>query len=414
MSNSETAQTTADAAVEDAAAKALKKQASTAVNDPDRFKFGVLIRAKFIGVEDVKKETGDDVCQTSMVKLKAVVLAKKEHKRRICVKVNLDGVEIVDEKTNESLYTHSVNRISYIARDINDPRAIGYIYKNGNNEFQYFAIKTIGQAQELFNTLKDLFEVVLEMRNQKKKQETEESSSNNKSDEAKGEEEEEANNNLTSQLSAENTEDLEKRLTQMKEQEQQNSLLDIAFDAPVEPPKEEKKESILDEFGGLDLSTPAAAAPAATSSASNDLFNLFDAPASKPAAPSTGLNAPTTLLSNSSNYSALSSLSSPSSPFGGQAPFGSPQPPNRPPLPPFPSQMGSPMMMGQPQANPMMMMGQPFQPQQQQPNPFGNMMMQQPPPNQFGMQPQMGVPPRPPMNQQQPAQRPTLSPNFPF
>ena len=282
MSNTETAQTAASAADSDDASKTLKKQGSTAVNDPDRFKFGVLIRAKFIGVEDVKKETGDDVCQTSMVKLKAVVLAKKEHKRRICVKVNLDGVEIVDEKTNESLYTHSVNRISYIARDINDPRAIGYIYKNGNNEFQYFAIKTIGQAQELFNTLKDLFEVVLEIRNQKKKEEAENKAKqeNGESDEAGAKE---TDSKLTSQLSmSENTEELEKRLTQMKEQEQQNSLLDIAFDAPApEQPKEEKKDSILDEFGGLDLSssTNTAATTTATttaSSTSNDLFNLFD------------------------------------------------------------------------------------------------------------------------------------------
>ncbi|RNA20078.1 disabled -like protein [Brachionus plicatilis] len=138
-------------------------------NDPERFKHGVLVRGKFIGVEDVKKENGDDVCQTAMIKLKAVVLAKKEHKQRICVKINLEGLEILDEKTNQLIFKHSVNSISYIARDTTDPRAIGYIYKNSPNNFQYFAIKTERQAQELFNNLKDLFEVVLMMRIAEKK-----------------------------------------------------------------------------------------------------------------------------------------------------------------------------------------------------------------------------------------------------
>ena len=151
------------------ALETIKRQQSLASSsDPQRFTHGVLIRGKLIGVEDVKEETGDEICQMSMVKLKAVVIAKKEHKQRICVKINLEGLEIVDEKTNLSIYKHSVNRISYIARDVNDSRAIGYIYKNSANSFQYFAIKTERAAQELFNTLKDLFEAVLEMRKNKK------------------------------------------------------------------------------------------------------------------------------------------------------------------------------------------------------------------------------------------------------
>jgi len=140
-----------------------KKDGGEDEKDPDRFTYGVLLRGKLIGVEDVKEEAGDELCQISMIKLKAVVLAKKEHKQRICIKINLDGLEILDEKTNESLYKHAVNKISYIARDVNDARAIGYIYKN-KSDFQYFAIKTERAAQEFFNTLKELFEVVLEIR----------------------------------------------------------------------------------------------------------------------------------------------------------------------------------------------------------------------------------------------------------
>ncbi len=139
-------------------------------NDQQRFSEGILFRGKLFGVEDVKKETGDEVCQESMVKLKAVLAAKKESKQRVCIKINLEGIEIVDEKTNTSLYKHSVNRISYIARDVKDAKAIGYIYKNSENSFQYFGLRTIDQAQVVFNTLKDLFEVVLKIRNTKKKE----------------------------------------------------------------------------------------------------------------------------------------------------------------------------------------------------------------------------------------------------
>lgn len=97
------------------------------------------------------------------------MLAKKEHKQRICVRITLDGVEILDEKTNAAMFNHPVTKISYIARDPEDSRAIGYIFKNSPNSFQYFAIKTLGQAQELFNALKELFEVVLEIRTRAKK-----------------------------------------------------------------------------------------------------------------------------------------------------------------------------------------------------------------------------------------------------
>ena len=164
MSNSETEALSKTESLESA-----KRQTSeSASTDPQRFANGVLVKGKFIGCEDVKEETGDEVCATSMIKLKAVVIAKKEHKQRIIIKVNLEGIEIFDEKNSVSMYKHSVNRISYIARDINDSRAIGYIYKNSANSFQYFAIKTERQAQEFFNTLKDLFEAVLELRNSKK------------------------------------------------------------------------------------------------------------------------------------------------------------------------------------------------------------------------------------------------------
>jgi hypothetical protein len=133
-------------------------------NNVQRFQKGVELLGKLIGIEDVKQDSGDEVCKTAMIKLKAVVKAKKEPKQKLTLKLTLDGIEIFDRLTNASLHKHSVNRISYIARDPTDSRAIGYIYKNSAKDLEFFAIKTQDQAQELFNALKDLFETVLEMK----------------------------------------------------------------------------------------------------------------------------------------------------------------------------------------------------------------------------------------------------------
>jgi len=138
------------------------KTSEKKILDGVRFNDGVTSKAKLIGIEDVKVETGDDVCNTSMVKLKAVVSAKKEHKLQIILKISLEGVSILDAKTSEVLHKHAVNRISYISRDPTDSRAFGYIFKNTKDELQYVAIKTERQSSDVVLTLKDLFEVVYE------------------------------------------------------------------------------------------------------------------------------------------------------------------------------------------------------------------------------------------------------------
>lgn len=96
------------------------------------------------------------------------MLAKKEPKQRIYIKISLDGVEIIDMRTKTSMFNHAVTKIAYISRDVEDSHAIGYIYKNSPDSYQYFAIKTINLAQEFFNRLKELFEVVLAIRQRTK------------------------------------------------------------------------------------------------------------------------------------------------------------------------------------------------------------------------------------------------------
>ena len=149
-------------------ATAATNTTTSTVPDGVRFIDGVTAKGKFIGIEDVKEETGDEICNTSMVKLKAVVIAKKEHKLPIFMKISFEGLSIIDAKTNEVLYKHAVEHISYISRDPNDPRAFGYIFKNDKNQLQYIAIKTEKQSAEVVLTLKDLFEVVYEKNKEEK------------------------------------------------------------------------------------------------------------------------------------------------------------------------------------------------------------------------------------------------------
>ena len=77
------------------AAKSAGRQNSVVANDQQKFTEGVIVKGKLFGVEDVKKETGDEVCNDAMIKLKAIIAVKKEHKQRVNIRVNLEGIEII-------------------------------------------------------------------------------------------------------------------------------------------------------------------------------------------------------------------------------------------------------------------------------------------------------------------------------
>ena len=122
-----------------------------------------LTNAKFIGFEIIQKNpqevANDDGCQIMMSKL------KKEHakdKQKINVKINLDGIEIHEEKASKLMFKHFIQCILFISIDKTDPRSIGYIYKSESNQFVYFAIKTEKSANDLFNLLKELFSLLRE------------------------------------------------------------------------------------------------------------------------------------------------------------------------------------------------------------------------------------------------------------
>ncbi|XP_068782247.1 disabled homolog 2 isoform X3 [Struthio camelus] len=136
-----------------------------------RFKSdGVRYKAKLIGIDDVPEARGDKMSQDSMMKLKGMAVAARsqgQHKQKIWVNISLSGIKIIDEKTGVIEHEHPVNKISFIARDVTDNRAFGYIC-GGEGQHQFFAIKTAQQAEPLVVDLKDLFQLIYNM---KKKEE---------------------------------------------------------------------------------------------------------------------------------------------------------------------------------------------------------------------------------------------------
>ncbi|XP_067586673.1 disabled homolog 2 isoform X1 [Pseudorca crassidens] len=131
---------------------------------------GVKYKAKLIGIDDVTDARGDKMSQDSMMKLKGMAAAARsqgQHKQRIWVNISLSGIKIIDEKTGVIEHEHPVNKISFIARDVTDNRAFGYVC-GGEGQHQFFAIKTGQQAEPLVVDLKDLFQVIY---NVKKKEE---------------------------------------------------------------------------------------------------------------------------------------------------------------------------------------------------------------------------------------------------
>lgn len=72
--------------------------------DASRFQSpGINYKGKLIGVEDVPGPSGDKMCQVAMAKVKAVVKTIGEHKLKIVMNISLDGIRIVEEKSEVCL-----------------------------------------------------------------------------------------------------------------------------------------------------------------------------------------------------------------------------------------------------------------------------------------------------------------------
>ncbi|XP_069594203.1 disabled homolog 1 isoform X3 [Ranitomeya imitator] len=127
---------------------------------------GVRYKAKLIGIDEVSAARGDKLCQDSMMKLKGIAAgarSKGEHKQKVFLTVSFGGIKIFDEKSGILHHHHAVHEISYIAKDITDHRAFGYVCgKEGNHRF--VAIKTAQAAEPVILDLRDLFQLIYELK----------------------------------------------------------------------------------------------------------------------------------------------------------------------------------------------------------------------------------------------------------
>ncbi|XP_017283058.1 disabled homolog 2 isoform X3 [Kryptolebias marmoratus] len=259
-----------------AVAKAqLKKEKKKVAEKTDEYLLGrfqgdgVRYKAKLIGIDDVPEARGDKMCQDSMMKLKGMAVAARsqgKHKQRIWVNISMSGIKIVDERSGVIEHEHAVNKISFIARDVTDNRAFGYVC-GAEGQHQFFAIKTAQQAEPLVIDLKDLFQVIFNM----KKKEAESSQ--------KGENGAGVVENGNASLN-----------TNEGKGVQQVEQLDLFGDITTPPDIQAPTSASSDLFGAELFTTPATEG----STASTDLFNNTPAPSSVTALGNLQLHPPAT------------------------------------------------------------------------------------------------------------------------
>uniref|UniRef100_A0A8C6PND7 DAB adaptor protein 1a n=1 Tax=Nothobranchius furzeri TaxID=105023 RepID=A0A8C6PND7_NOTFU len=103
------------------------------------------------------------MCVSLLQGVAAAARSKGEHKQKVFLTVSFGGIKIFDEKTGILQHHHAVHEISYIAKDITDHRAFGYVCgKEGNHRF--VAIKTAQSAEPVILDLRDLFQLIYEIK----------------------------------------------------------------------------------------------------------------------------------------------------------------------------------------------------------------------------------------------------------
>ncbi|KAG8176656.1 hypothetical protein JTE90_029303 [Oedothorax gibbosus] len=146
---------------------------------------GVVFKAKLIGVESVPDARGDNMCQEAMTRLKLNVRNTGPHKRKINISVSLQGIKVKDEKTGAVIHHHPVSIISFISQDITDARAFGYVFGSTSEPHQFIAIKTEKPAFHVVLALRDLFQTVLNRKQEGIQNVKETSEVENKEDKSK-------------------------------------------------------------------------------------------------------------------------------------------------------------------------------------------------------------------------------------
>ncbi|XP_070817716.1 disabled homolog 2-like [Chaetodon trifascialis] len=123
---------------------------------------GVRYKAKLIGMDPVPDAQGEKMCRDSMMKLKgfeAAARSQGKHKQRVWLKISLNGLKIVDERTAAVIYDHDRSRISSLQKDEFDPRALAYIYPY-QDTYILFYIRTANLAGPVLADIMEVCQVV--------------------------------------------------------------------------------------------------------------------------------------------------------------------------------------------------------------------------------------------------------------